>query len=861
MMSDFNLLANILSNWPDCDLHDKILSDAVCNRLHSALIDLKIRPNRVGTGDIAGLVRHVLRRETVRQQSVLPPKLRVPIKDGWPDKKTWELFGINAVPISGFFKITADKFWTPDWLDKSDDYPPFHDALLEINRRKPVTRIIDPCILDKTDFKYYTCPGQQTFIRSIFNSGPDATLIINSPTGSGKSLAAWLPTLLSPLQANLTLVVVPTVSLAMDQERQMQKLLNNYRQPLAWYGDLNETDKILLKQSITNGTQRIIFTSPESLVGALSNSLYEATKKGFLKYFIIDEAHLVSQWGNEFRPHFQAIAGIRRDLQRVSSNSHEFRTLLMTATLTEDTFTTICTLFGPSDKIEILSSLHLRPEPSYWISYEKNENLKNHRILEIIRHTPRPFLLYVTKREDAANWKRRLADELDIKRVESFHGNTASPDRKKIIGKWLNNEIDVVVATSAFGVGMDKEDVRTVIHACVPETVDRYYQEVGRGGRDGNASVSFLIYTDEDKKVAKGLSQDTIIGTDKGLLRWRTMFFNKRDFTHIEDTVCVDLKIAPKNILQHSDTNTSWNMRTLLLMARTGLIEIESETPPQIEKNNDETKEEFELRKNEILNDYFTQCIVKISENGHLDPEVWRNRVEDERQRIIAGNNNNYKLMEELLSGTREISEIMCEVYSLPNIVPPMGACGGCPQCRATGINLLDYSTPNSQPIKEIYLDPNYKNGINEFGSNTTLIVYEPPENDERALKRWRKDIIKFLKIIIPRYGIGEIAVNSNWLELKGYCKLYQETHNHFLVHCDINEEENYFTTLQLPRITIIEPQYPAQTISQDFITLIRPFHILIVQSNTLDENPSRTYLTESFQNHKKLKNILRSIS
>ncbi|MEH2094342.1 protein DpdG [Nostoc sp.] len=135
-----------------------------------------------------------------------------------------------------------------------------------------------------------------------------------------------------------------------------------------------------IRDRIRAGTQRIIFTSPESLMDSLASALYEAAKLGILRYFIIDEAHMVEQWGDDFRPAFQEIPGLRRDLLRLNS----FTTLLLTATLTESCLDTLETLFGKD--LQVISAVQLRPEPAYWFKRCESEEVRKQRLLEAVYH-------------------------------------------------------------------------------------------------------------------------------------------------------------------------------------------------------------------------------------------------------------------------------------------------------------------------------------------------------------------------------------------------------------------------------------------------------------------------------------------
>src|SRR5262249_4308962 len=143
-------------------------------------------------------------------------------------------------------------------------------------------------------------------------------------------------------------------------------------------------------------------------------------------------------------------------------------------------------LYGQHGDVQMVAAVHLRPEPRYWSYRARSYSEKVTRVRELVRHVPRPFLLYVTEPRQAEEWLRLLQDD-GLRRINVFHGKTPNNSRDIIIEDWTQNRLDGIVATSAFGLGMDKSDVRTIIHATVPETLDRYYQEVGRAGRDGCA--------------------------------------------------------------------------------------------------------------------------------------------------------------------------------------------------------------------------------------------------------------------------------------------------------------------------------------------------------------------------------------
>jgi ATP-dependent DNA helicase RecQ len=154
---------------------------------------------------------------------------------------------------------------------------------------------------------------------------------------------------------------------------------------------------------------------------------------------------------------------------------------------------------------------------------EDNTSEKNSKVLQISRHAPRPFILYVTKRSDARRWLKSPQSD-GFNRRDCYLGETGPADRLRIIDAWAKNQLDGIVATSAFGVGIDKRDVRAIVHAAVPETLDRFYQEVGRGGRDGCPAASFLIYSKEDQDTANQIAIPSLISEDLAFERWTEMY-------------------------------------------------------------------------------------------------------------------------------------------------------------------------------------------------------------------------------------------------------------------------------------------------------------------------------------------------
>src|SRR5262249_50338593 len=186
---------------------------------------------------------------------------------------------------------------------------------------------------------------------------------------------------------------------------------------------------------------------------------------------------------------FQELAGLRRHLLRVCPAGRAFTTLLLSATMTPACIRLLQNLFAPADAVlwKEVRYPELRPEPEYWFGRCDDQDQRNVRVLDVLAHAPRPLILYSSLvnlksiRGAPVVWGSRdyarLLREAGYRRVEVFDGCTPGRRREQILRRWTADDLDVVVGTAAFGLGVDKPDVRTVVHACVPESLDRYYQE------------------------------------------------------------------------------------------------------------------------------------------------------------------------------------------------------------------------------------------------------------------------------------------------------------------------------------------------------------------------------------------------
>lgn len=685
---------------------DFTFDDNCHDRLYRALLT---RGKRHGAGpfDFAVLIRHVLRRES-ELQGGSSQTIKVPEYGGFPDQQLWSRCGMSILDRRNESILLEAAAWFPRWLACDNGVSPESSTLKEERRRTYDPVAGDPllALVGQSD---YRSPGQREAIRGVINAPSGSTLVVNLPTGSGKSLCVQLPALAESREHGVALVIVPTTALAIDQERAMARFVDH---PTAYYGDTSsQTQKRRqeIRKRIREGSQRIVFTSPESALESLTPSLYAAASRGFLRIFAIDEVHMIDQWGEGFRPAFQELPGLRRGLLKAAPEA-KFKTVLMTGTLTESTLDILESLFGDPGPFEVVSATQLRPEPSYWSAKCETDEVKTSRILEALCHLPRPLILYTTLVEDSVRWERIIRN-LGTERVAVMTGKSSSRERIDVIDRWREKEIDIVVATSAFGLGVDQADVRAVVHACVPETIDRFYQEVGRGGRDGSASLSLVIYTDEDLRIARRLNKRVSIGIDRGKQRWERMFHSKQRLPDDRWSIKIDLAPAVDNardINMQNEQNQKWNIRTLTLMACAGIINFDSDPPPNIEVS--------ELVSDSALDsinddDAFEQSaehqsrrVIRIIDENHLQESTWAATIEDIREKRLKLGGQSFRAMSETLKGEVCITQLLTQAYAIPvresgsprKGVVASSACGGCAYCRAH--HIVPFAEPLSTP-------------------------------------------------------------------------------------------------------------------------------------------------------------------
>lgn len=663
---DVATLTVLCARWPTEPVPTKVVDDPLLERVRQVLGRLHQFPSTAESADLVPLIRHVLLRAAGEKNAV--PWLRVPVEEGWPSASTWENGQFDLLGISSGLRIQPRWPRLPFLSAQSDLYD---DAFKGLISRPLASVPADPLLRDATGLPTYTGDGQREAVRALLHLPAGDTLIANLPTGSGKSLLAHLPPLIDD-EGLLTLAIVPTVALAIDQAHRMRELLQRRYQhrnlpPLAFHGGLAPDDRAAVLRAIRQGAQPILFTSPEFAVGGLREVLEDAATKGRLKRVFIDEAHLVIGWGNGFRPAFQLLPALVGML-RAQAPGREVRVVLASATLTGSTIRDLRHLFGPPERAHVVSAVHLRPEVRYaFLRCEDGE--RTARVLEAVRLAPRPFILYVTRPDEAEAWLSALR-EAGLRRVDKFSGETSAPERERLLKQWRENELDGMVATSAFGLGVDKSDVRTILHATLPDSLDRYYQEVGRAGRDGRASAALLLHTEADHAQARDLAFPRLISDEKGHERWTVLIDHAERHATIPDASWVELDRLPAHLRMRSEASRDWNVRALTLMARASLIELVALAARH--KGSDEAPQS--------LSDA-THAAIRILDDGHRLPNVFSGRMSRARQNVRQAAEFGLATMQAVAAGNVDICNALRKMYSVNQgvWVPVTACCGGCP--------------------------------------------------------------------------------------------------------------------------------------------------------------------------------------
>lgn len=338
----------------------------------------------------------------------------------------------------------------------------------------------DPLLILRKYWKYnHFRPLQREIIHAVLE-GHDVLAIL--PTGGGKSLCYQVPAL---MRDGLCLVVTPLIALMKDQVEALQRRGIN---ALAIHSGMSRYAMDITLDNAIYGNYKFLYLSPERLHSELFQARLQKMK---INLIAVDEAHCISQWGHDFRPAYLQIGDLRTAVP-------EIPVIAVTATATARVRDDIVSYLKFRTKQQVFQ--HTFARDNLALVVRKTEN-KTGKILEALQRVPGSAIVYVRSRMQT----HELAKWLSHHGIASlpYHAGMPYHERIKNQEDWQENTVRVIVATNAFGMGIDKPDVRLVIHTDLPDNLESYYQEAGRAGRDGKPAYALLLFQPADAEVLK----------------------------------------------------------------------------------------------------------------------------------------------------------------------------------------------------------------------------------------------------------------------------------------------------------------------------------------------------------------------
>ena len=457
-------------------------------------------------------------------------------------------------------------------------------------------------------------PMQEDIIRSVL-SGRDTLGLM--ATGGGKSLTFQVPAM---AMEGVCIVITPLIALMKDQVDNLRR--RGIKAAMIATG-MSRRERNVAFENCVNGAYKFLYISPERLSTEMfQNRLREMQ----VSLIVIDEAHCISQWGYDFRPSYLGIASLREQL------NYNVPVLALTASATRQVANDICEKLQMRNP-QVLRLTFARPNISYVVRQGEN---KIQQLIHIIERVPGCAIVYVRSRKRTSE----IATELSHHGIPAtfYHAGLSPEEKNERQQRWSSGEVRVMVATNAFGMGIDKPDVRLVIHVDIPNSPEEYYQEAGRAGRDGLRSYAVLLYSKSDKA---------------NLHRRITESFPEKDFIRSTyERVCNFLGFAVgegaeqmrefslNQFCQTFNTQTNQTLSALDILTQAGVLEFIEETDAlsrvMMEMRRDELYELNDLDENA---ERVLQCLLRsytglFADYVMIHEELLQNRLDLDAQTV-----------------------------------------------------------------------------------------------------------------------------------------------------------------------------------------------------------------------------------
>ena len=320
--------------------------------------------------------------------------------------------------------------------------------------------------------------GQGEVIDAVF-SGRDTLCIM--PTGGGKSLCYQLPTI---AREGVTIVVSPLIALMKDQVDSLQEqgfaatCINSSLQP---------ADQFARIDAMVNGQYKMVYVAPERLK---SVAFVQAIAETNVQLLAVDEAHCISQWGHDFRPDYARLGRLRKLLGNP-------QTVALTATATQTVREDICKVLELEDPAVFVTGF-ARKNLALCVESPASNSQRDEHLVRFLQSTPGSGIVYASTRKNCEHVVELISGKIKRK-IEYYHAGLDGAQRRSVQENFMTGRTPIIVATNAFGMGIDKSNLRFVLHYNLPGSIEAYYQEAGRAGRDGKPSTCLMLYAYQDR--------------------------------------------------------------------------------------------------------------------------------------------------------------------------------------------------------------------------------------------------------------------------------------------------------------------------------------------------------------------------